>query len=140
MAANETKHSPGHCSCGATHDAREARWLNGGGEQVMANGVEQALLHGLFPDPVTRRNILRAVGAGVLLDALSSFLPIDSLKALAQERPAPEKSEVQIGMIPITCATPLVMAEHMGLFKKNGLTTVKFFKTRSEERRVGKEC
>ena len=129
MAANETKHAAGKCSCGTTHDAREARWLNGGGERVMSNGVEQALLHGLFPNPATRRNVLRAVGAGVLLDAISSFLPIDSIKALAQERLAPEKSEVQIGMIPITCATPLVMAEHLGLFKKNGLTTVKFFKT-----------
>ena len=129
MAVNGTKHTHGKCSCGASHDAREARWLNGGGEQAMANGVEQAVLHGLFPDPATRRNILAAVGAGVLLDAVSSFLPLDSLKAIAQERPAPEKSEVTIGMIPITCATPLVMAEHLGLFKKNGLTTVKFFKT-----------
>ena len=128
MAAKDTKHRSGTCACGATHDAHEARWLNDSGEQAMANGVEQALLHGLFPDPMTRRNILRAVGAGVLLDAISSFLPVDSLKALAQERPAPEKSAVQIGMIPIICATPLIMAEHLGFFKKNGLTTVKFFK------------
>ena len=122
-------HTAGSCSCGNSHSADDLAWLNARGEDVVARASEQAILHGLFPDPITRRNVIRAVGAGVLLDAVSSFLPLDTLKAMAQtEKAAPEKSEITIGMIPITCATPLVMAEHNGIFKKNGLS-VKFFKT-----------
>jgi nitrate/nitrite transport system substrate-binding protein len=122
-------HTPGTCSCGAAHEAHELAWLNAKGEQAISDGAEQAILHGLFPEAATRRALIKAIGAGVLLDAISSFLPLDTMKAMAQDKVVPEKAEIAIGMIPITCATPLVMAEHNGLFKKNGLTSIKFFKT-----------
>lgn len=123
------KHTHGPCSCGGTHAADEARWLNERGERALDGAVDEAVLHGLFPDPVTRRNLLRALGAGVLIEAAASFLPIGAMKAMAQEKPKPEKTELTIGLIPITCATPLVMADNLGMFRKNGIESVKFFKT-----------
>ena len=129
MTKPATPHTPGTCSCGQRHDAHELAWLNARGEASLDHATEQAVLHGLFPDKTTRRAVLKAVGAGTLLQAISTFLPLDTMKAMAQDKVVPEKAEIAIGMIPITCATPLVMAEHNGLFKKNGITSVKFFKT-----------
>ena len=43
-------------------------------------------------------------------------------KALAQGKTGPiEKKELKVGFIPITCATPIIMAEPMGFYKKHGL-------------------
>jgi nitrate/nitrite transport system substrate-binding protein len=43
-------------------------------------------------------------------------------KALAQAKLGPpEKKDLKIGFIPITCATPIIMAEPMGFYKKYGL-------------------
>jgi len=33
----------------------------------------------------------------------------------------PEKKDLKVGFIPITCATPIIMAEPMGFYKKHGL-------------------
>ena len=122
------KHTNGHCSCGATHDAGEASRLNRASEHAVADGVEQAVLHGLFPDPVTRRHLLRVLGAGALIEAASSLLPVDAMKAMANEKAPLEKSEINVGFLAITCATPLVMADHLGIYRKNGLE-VKLVKT-----------
>lgn len=47
---------------------------------------------------------------------------MDAAKAMAQEaKGAIEKPDLSIGFIPITCATPIIMAEPMGFYKKNGL-------------------
>ena len=50
-------------------------------ENAISDGVETALLHGLFPDPVQRRTLLKQVGAAVLLGSLSALLPIETLPA-----------------------------------------------------------
>jgi len=48
--------------------------------------------------------------------------PVAAARALAQDRPGPlEKRDLKIGFIPITCATPIIMAEPMGFYKKQGL-------------------
>ena len=41
-------------------------------------------------------------------------------EALA-ETGTPEKTALRVGFIPITCATPIIMAHPMGFYKKNGL-------------------
>ncbi len=87
----------------------------------MSSGLDTALLHGLFPEPVLRRTLLRSVGAGTLLGALSSILPIDALKAIAQERKPLEKTRLNVGFLPITCATPLIYGEQLGSYAKEGL-------------------
>jgi nitrate/nitrite transport system substrate-binding protein len=43
-------------------------------------------------------------------------------KALAQAKLGPpEKKDLKIGFIPITCATPIIMAEPLGFYRKYGL-------------------
>ncbi|MBV8167034.1 MAG: ABC transporter substrate-binding protein [Alphaproteobacteria bacterium] len=107
-----TEHSAGACACGETHTADDT---------TPTQRVVGALLTGLFPQAASRRRFLRAVGAGTALAALESLLPVDALTALAQERVVPEKTALSVGFLPITCATPLIMAEHMGLYAKHGL-------------------
>ncbi|OGB77441.1 MAG: nitrate ABC transporter substrate-binding protein, partial [Burkholderiales bacterium RIFCSPLOWO2_12_FULL_67_210] len=44
-----------------------------------------------------------------------------SLQAMAQDKGALEKTNLKIGFIPITCATPLIMAHPLGFYEKQGL-------------------
>jgi nitrate/nitrite transport system substrate-binding protein len=91
-------------------------------EEALAAQVEQALFAGLFPDPIPRRKLLETVGASALLGVLGSLLPVNALKSMAAEAmAAPEKPELQVGFLPITCATPLIMGQHLGIFQKYGL-------------------
>nr|WP_297526179.1 CmpA/NrtA family ABC transporter substrate-binding protein [uncultured Roseateles sp.] len=83
--------------------------------------VEAALVKALFPQDALRRRFLRAVGRGSAMAAISSVLPIAPLQAMAQERGALEKKDLKIGFIPITCATPLIMAHPLGFYSKQGL-------------------
>ncbi|WP_253075242.1 MULTISPECIES: ABC transporter substrate-binding protein [unclassified Bradyrhizobium] len=103
------------CSCGAHAPAQPTV------EEAVSESVQQALLHGLFPQPVLRRELLRTVGAGVIIGALSSILPIDTLKAIAQERRPLEKTKLAVGFLPITCAVPLIYGERLGSYRKEGL-------------------
>jgi nitrate/nitrite transport system substrate-binding protein len=68
-----------------------------------------------------RRRFLQAVGRRTAQAAIASVLPIASLQAMAQERRPLEKRDLKVGFIPITCATPLIMAHPMGFYEKQGL-------------------
>jgi nitrate/nitrite transport system substrate-binding protein len=84
--------------------------------------VEAALMKALFPRDALRRRFLRAVGRSTAMAAVSSVLPLASLQAMAQAKAgAIEKKDLKIGFIPITCATPLIMAHPLGFYSKQGL-------------------
>lgn len=84
--------------------------------------VEAALMRALFPRDALRRRFLRAVGRSTAMAAVSSVLPLASLQAMAQgSAGAIEKQDLKIGFIPITCATPLIMAHPLGFYSKQGL-------------------
>lgn len=83
--------------------------------------VEAALVKALFPQDALRRNFLRAVGRRTAMAAIGSVLPLASLQAMAQEKGALEKKDLKIGFIPITCATPLIMAHPLGFYRNQGL-------------------
>jgi nitrate/nitrite transport system substrate-binding protein len=105
------------CACGrhtsaADHDA----------EALTDRVVERTLMRALFPSDVTRRRFLGAVGATTAAAAINEFFPLGAARALAQSSPgAIEKKNLKIGFIPITCATPIIMAEPLGFYKKHGL-------------------
>ncbi|WP_119155338.1 CmpA/NrtA family ABC transporter substrate-binding protein [Caldimonas tepidiphila] len=127
------------CSCGrhasaAEHDAElsaqgaaaELRRRSESAEfEAYSNAfVEATLVKALFPQDALRRRFLRAVGRGTAMAAIGSVLPVAPLQALAQEAGKPgtlEKKELKIGFIPITCATPLIMAHPLGFYSKQGL-------------------
>ena len=90
-------------------------------EDAISDGVETALLYGLFPDSVLRRTLLKQVGAAVLLGSLSALLPIETLKAIAQEKKPLEKTKLNVGFLPITCAAPLIYGEQLGSYAAQGL-------------------
>jgi nitrate/nitrite transport system substrate-binding protein len=85
------------------------------------NFIEAALMKALFPQDAQRRRFLRAVGRRTAMAAIGSVLPIASLQAMAQEKGAIEKKDLKVGFIPITCATPLIMAHPLGFYRNQGL-------------------
>ena len=85
--------------------------------------VENAIVRGIFGhNDASRRKFLKLVGAGTFTAALSSILPMDQVKAQAKDAITKlEKTKLKIGFVPITCATPIIMAEPMGFYSKYGL-------------------
>jgi nitrate/nitrite transport system substrate-binding protein len=90
-------------------------------EELSNDFIEATLMKALFPQDAVRRAFVKAVGAGTARAALASVLPVASLQAMAQEKRAPEKTDLKIGFIAITCATPLIMAHPLGFYKRQGL-------------------
>ena len=83
--------------------------------------VASAVMRKLFPQDVARREFLKAVGASTALAAISQFFPLKTAtEAFAQGGPI-EKKDLKVGFIPITCGTPIIMAEPMGFYKRHGL-------------------
>jgi nitrate/nitrite transport system substrate-binding protein len=124
------------CSCGRDHPAADhhaavaadaaaielrRRSLTSEFEAYSNEFIEATLVKALFPQDAVRRRFLRAVGKGTAMAAIGSVLPVASLQAMAQGTGALEKTNLKIGFIPITCATPLIMAHPLGFYQKQGL-------------------
>jgi nitrate/nitrite transport system substrate-binding protein len=110
------------CSCGQNHAQHEhAAALATQVEDMSNNHLEASLMKALFPSDSVRRNFLRAVGASTARAAIASVLPLGALQAMAQDKGPLEKTNLKIGFIPITCATPLIMAHPLGFYQKQGL-------------------
>ena len=92
-------------------------------EDIMDRVVESAIVRGMFGhDDMSRRNFIRLMGGGTLAAALGSILPLDAVKAAVKDSMGPlEKKKLQVGFVPITCATPIIMAQPMGFYAKYGL-------------------
>jgi nitrate/nitrite transport system substrate-binding protein len=112
------------CGCHATAEDHE---LEAAGAKSDENGaldraVTRAALRAIFPESRSRAAFVRVAGAATALAAVASVFPLRKLKALARDASAPpEKTDLKIGFLPITCATPLIVAQAQGLFAKQGL-------------------
>ena len=110
------------CSCGKHSSRSEHEAQSGVDHEVLGREVvESAMVRALFPDDRARRRFLRAVGANTAMAAIASVLPIGAMQALAQDKRAPEKKNLKIGFIPITCATPLILAHPLRYYAAEGL-------------------
>jgi nitrate/nitrite transport system substrate-binding protein len=128
------------CSCGGDHapadhhpemnaDGAAAelrrRSLSSEFEAYSNEFIEATLVKALFPQDEVRRRFLRAVGKGTAMAAIASVLPVGTMQAMAQDAGKKagtlEKTNLKIGFIPITCATPLIMAHPLGFYSKEGL-------------------
>lgn len=86
------------------------------------HAVESAVLQALLPHAPTRRRFLKAVGSFTALAAVSSLFPLGLAKeAFAQSAGPLEKTKLKVGFIPITCATPIIMAHPLGYYSRHGL-------------------
>ena len=124
------------CSCGRDHSPADhhaevvadaaavqlrARSETAEFEAYSQEFIEATLVKSLFPHDEERRLFLRAVGKKTAMAAIASVLPMASLQAMAQEKGPLDKTNLKIGFIPITCATPLIMAHPLGFYSKQGL-------------------
>jgi len=110
------------CSCGAHRSEAEHAAALATEEAMAGRVVEQAVMRALFPQDAVRRRFLRTVGAGTAFSALQAVFPLGAAKeAFAQTPGKIEKQKLAVGFIPITCATPIIMAHPMGFYKKHGL-------------------
>src|SRR4249919_3396516 len=117
------------CVCGqhrssAEHD-RAALALRcepvAGGEAHYEGVVASAVMRAMFPKDTARRAFLKSVGASTALAAISQFFPLKTATEAFAEAGVPEKKDLKVGFIPITCATPIIMASPLGFYAKQGL-------------------
>jgi nitrate/nitrite transport system substrate-binding protein len=83
--------------------------------------VASAVMRAVFPKDAARRTFLKAVGASTALAALSQVFPLRTATEVFAQGGAIEKKDLKVGFIPITCATPIIMAHPMGFYSKHGL-------------------
>jgi len=92
-------------------------------EQYFDKTVEQSVVAAVLSaaEP-SRRQFLAGLGTAALTAIIAELFPLARFQAFAADPAgAPEKKDVSIGFIPITCGTPIIMAEPLGFYKKHGL-------------------
>src|SRR5262245_15950300 len=108
-------------------------------EHVIASAVMRAV----FPTDKGRRAFLQSLGASAGLAALSQFFPLKTATEIFAAGGPIEKKDLKVGFIPITCATPIIMAKPMGFYEKQGLN-VEVIKTADwaviREKTINKEA
>jgi nitrate/nitrite transport system substrate-binding protein len=110
------------CSCGSHASQQEHDAASISADALSSRVVEQGVMRALFPEDSVRRAFLSAVGTPTALAAVSSLFPLAAAKeAFAQASGPLEKRDLKVGFIPITCATPIIMAHPMGFYAKQGL-------------------
>jgi nitrate/nitrite transport system substrate-binding protein len=88
-------------------------------ERTVEESVVHAVLESAGP---SRRRFLAGLGATALITLIEQALPLREMVALAADPVGkPEKKDVSVSFIPITCGTPIIMAEPLGFYKKHGL-------------------
>lgn len=92
-------------------------------EECLDRAIETAVERAIFGgNDLARRRFLQLVGASSAAALIGSVFPLDTAKAIAQEQvKGIEKKDLVVSFIPITCATPIIMAEPMGFYTKHGL-------------------
>lgn len=120
---SDLRHGKG-CGCktcgGHTDHAATAPMSN---EAAMERAVENAVVRAIFgQNDFNRRSFMGMVGGTTVAAALASVFPLDQAKAaILDELGPPEKPNLRIGFVPITCATPIIMAEPLGFYSRYGL-------------------
>jgi nitrate/nitrite transport system substrate-binding protein len=120
------------CSCGrhvsqVEHERDAVRPLQcqpieAASEEKRYQGVvASAVMRAMFPKDAARRAFLKSVGASTALAAISQFFPLGTATEVFAQGAKPEKTDLKVGFIPITCGTPIIMAHPMGFYTKHGL-------------------
>ncbi|MGX0903416.1 nitrate/nitrite transport system substrate-binding protein [Roseovarius sp. MBR-79] len=120
---NDLRHGAS-CGCGsckaAPHHA-DAPVMSS--DAMLERAVESAVVRSIFGhSDIGRRSFMGMVGGGTVAAALASVFPLDAAKAaILDNLGKPEKTDLNIGFVPITCATPIIMAQPMGFYERYGL-------------------
>ena len=99
---------------GASFDSSEA---------MLDRAIESAVVRSVFGhNDISRRSFMGMIGGGAAAAILGSMFPMEAAKAAIKESMGPlEKKKLSIGFVPITCATPIIMAHPMGFYNRYGL-------------------
>ncbi len=105
-------------------------------EAIIDRAVEGAVVRAMFGgNDMARRAFISRVGSAAFYSALASVFPLAACKSNTKEeiektekgvkadstaKPL-EKTDLKVGFVPITCATPIIMAHPLGFYKKYGL-------------------
>ena len=111
---------PMTCGCGGTHMQCDSP------EVLGSAAVRVAVERAAFGGEAGRRRVVGLLGGGVVAAAMDQAFPVlraqDAMaQAMAQPAAAPERQDLKVGFIAITCATPIIMAAPMGFYARNGL-------------------
>lgn len=92
-------------------------------EQHLTQAIEKTLVSSVLQAAgPSRRQLMLGLGATALTTLVNQILPLEKIAAWAADPVGKiEKKKLSIGFIPITCATPIIMAEPMGFYQKYGL-------------------
>ncbi|RLU02313.1 MAG: nitrate ABC transporter substrate-binding protein [Ketobacter sp.] len=92
-------------------------------EEMMDRAIENAVVRAVFnQSDVSRRQFMGLLGGGTVAAMLSTFFPMNEAKAALKESMGKlEKTKLNVGFVPITCATPIIMAHPLGFYSKYGL-------------------
>ena len=114
------------CSChtctASTPDTEDSIDLSTS-EGMMERAVESAIVRSVFgQSDIGRRSFMGMMGGSTMAAALASVFPLNEAKAaILDELGPPEKTDLNIGFVPITCATPIIMAQPLGFYERYGL-------------------
>ncbi|OWU85825.1 nitrate ABC transporter substrate-binding protein [Oceanicola sp. 22II-s10i] len=119
---SDLRHGAG-CSCASCSTSAGTAASPDTSDGMLERAVESAVVRSMFGgNDLSRRSFMGLVGGGTFAAALSSVFPIEKAKAaILDELGTPEKTDLNIGFVPITCATPIIMAQPMGFYEKHGL-------------------
>lgn len=113
------------CSrCGsAEHDTAHHDHSIESNEAALARAVESAVVRSVFGhNELSRRSFAAMLGGSTLAAAIAAVFPIEKAKAaILDTLGKPEKTKLKVGFVPITCATPIIMAKPLGFYEKYGL-------------------
>lgn len=123
------------CSCGqcaatgpvavsaTTDTAASVNTLPDSPDAMLDRAIENAVVRALFQhSEVDRRRFLAMIGGGTFAAMLGTFFPLEQAKAALKESAGKlEKTKLNVGFVPITCATPIIMAHPMGFYARYGL-------------------
>ncbi len=135
---SDLSHGAG-CSCNSCSTQRKivaSENLPDSEETIVNRFVETAIVKSLFKgNDLNRRRFIQAVGEKTFKAALFSVLPMGLIQSCANDKKKQvengggsqkaatklEKTKLNIGFVPITCATPIIMSKPMGFYEKYGL-------------------
>jgi nitrate/nitrite transport system substrate-binding protein len=114
--ARPTFAHPANCACGGPGFGCDSP------KDMASTALRHAAERAAFGGEHGRRRVIHALGAATFAAAFDRAFPVFNVQeAFAQAPPAPEKKDLKVGFIAITCATPIIMAAPMGFYAKNGL-------------------
>ncbi|KUO60737.1 MAG: nitrate ABC transporter substrate-binding protein [Alphaproteobacteria bacterium BRH_c36] len=92
-------------------------------EEILERAIESAVVRSIFGhNELSRRSFASMLGASTLAGVIGSVFPMEQAKAAILDKLGPpEKTKLKVGFVPITCATPIIMAKPLGFYEKYGL-------------------